>query len=83
MSEDVKTETALERWKSIATILSLVAVPTVVALSGAWIQDSVKNSESRTKSMDLAIQILSFLALDDFSSPGEFQNTQGIHKSSV
>ena len=53
-----KFETRLERWQRVATILSLIAVPIIVAVSGALIQQSVKNSEARTKSMELAIQIL-------------------------
>ncbi len=58
MAEAAGAEATLEKWKNIATILSLVAVPIIVALFGAWIQDSVKNSEARTKSMEIAIQIL-------------------------
>jgi hypothetical protein len=53
-----KFETRLDTWQKLATILSLIAVPVFVAISGALIQQSVKNSEARTKTMELAIQIL-------------------------
>jgi hypothetical protein len=48
----------LDRLQSIATIFSLIAVPVIVAVLGALIQKSVQSSEARTKSMELAINIL-------------------------
>jgi hypothetical protein len=56
--EGADIHTRIDKWQKVATILSLIAVPIVVAVSGALIQESVKTSEARTKSMEIAIQIL-------------------------
>jgi hypothetical protein len=60
MTEESATPTRdkLSRVQAIATIFSLVAVPVIVALSGALIQRSIQSSEARSKSMELAITIL-------------------------
>jgi hypothetical protein len=48
----------LGRIQAIATIFSLVAVPVIVAVLGALIQKSIQSSEARSKSLELAINIL-------------------------
>ena len=48
----------LAQLQAVATIISLVAVPIVVAVLGARFQKSIRASEGRTKSMELAISIL-------------------------
>jgi hypothetical protein len=48
----------LDKVQVIATIFSLIAVPLIVAFLGFKFQQSAKESEARTKSLELAIQIL-------------------------
>jgi hypothetical protein len=58
MSQSNSQRDKLGRIQAVATIFSLVAVPVIVAILGAAIQKPIQSSEARSKSMELAINIL-------------------------
>jgi len=53
-----RLKSSIDKWKDIATIFSLVAVPIIVAVCGFLVQQSITNSQSTTKIIELSIQIL-------------------------